>query len=344
MNNPEKVNGLVLISQPTRNKLDDRRLVAYKSHRKQLCKWITTLGKDPDALEGYAHDTAKNYASIIDRFCRWSWEQDGFTLDFTHGEAAAYLKAQKMEGDYSASHLHNVKLALLTYFRFKENPWDCPITISGGSSANAPRDYVTREERDKLREASLEYGSVPAYHGLSPDERQEWKLYLGRRFGKKVKDVGPSDFERANGYKYPTIVYTGLDAGFRPVEVARARTSWLDLENHRLIIPPKESSKNDAHWGVTLRDDTTEFLRRWQEEREMYSKYEDSDRLWLTRHGNPYRGSALKNLLDNLRDIAGIERKFSWYAIRHSTGTYMAREEGLAATQATLRHLSERPR
>jgi hypothetical protein len=30
----------------------------------------------------------------------------------------------------------------------------------------------------------------------------------------------------------------------------------------------------------------------------------------------------------------------SWYAIRHSTGTYMTREEGLAAAQAQLRHLS----
>jgi len=43
-------------------------------------------------------------------------------------------------------------------------------------------------------------------------------------------------------------------------------------------------------------------------------------------------------LLDNLREIAGIDRDFSWYSIRHSTGTYMAREEGLAAAQAQLRH------
>jgi integrase len=30
----------------------------------------------------------------------------------------------------------------------------------------------------------------------------------------------------------------------------------------------------------------------------------------------------------------------SWYSIRHSVGTYMAREEGLAAAQAQLRHKS----
>jgi len=30
----------------------------------------------------------------------------------------------------------------------------------------------------------------------------------------------------------------------------------------------------------------------------------------------------------------------SWYAIRHLTGTYMAREEGFAAAQTQPRHLS----
>ena len=32
----------------------------------------------------------------------------------------------------------------------------------------------------------------------------------------------------------------------------------------------------------------------------------------------------------------------SWYAIRHSVGTYMTREEDLAATQAQLRHKSKK--
>jgi integrase len=35
-------------------------------------------------------------------------------------------------------------------------------------------------------------------------------------------------------------------------------------------------------------------------------------------------------------------RKITWYSIRHSVGTYMAREEGLAAAQAQLRHKSEK--
>ena len=74
----------------------------------------------------------------------------------------------------------------------------------------------------------------------------------------------------------------------------------------------------------------------------MYEKYDDTERLWLTNAGNPYSSSGLRPLLENLCEIAGIERHLTWYAIRHSTGTYMAREEGLGAAQVQLRHKREK--
>jgi len=89
---------------------------------------------------------------------------------------------------------------------------------------------------------------------------------------------------------------------------------------------------------VSLTETTTEYLARWLEERELYDKYDDTNALWLTRHGNPYRSKSLNLLLDNLREIAEIERDLTWYALRHSTGTYVTQERGLAATQAQLRH------
>jgi integrase len=194
------------------------------------------------------------------------------------------------------------------------------------------------DERKALREAVLQYATVPAYAALSPDERQRWKQHLARRFGKPARDVTRSDFKKANGFKYPSILNASLDAGLRPVEVGRARTHWVDVENAVLRIPESESSKNADNWTVSLRRSTAEYLARWIEEREMYEKYEDTDRLWLTRHSNPYSAKSLRVLLDNLKEIADIERDFSWYALRHSTGTYMTREEGLAAAQSQLRH------
>ena len=89
---------------------------------------------------------------------------------------------------------------------------------------------------------------------------------------------------------------------------------------------------------MSLREETADILGRWLIERELYEKYEETDALWLTRHNNPYSSSSLRVLLDNLREIAGIDRDLTWYTIRHSVGTYMAREEGLAAAQSQLRH------
>nr|WP_245698861.1 site-specific integrase [Halopelagius longus] len=160
-----------------------------------------------------------------------------------------------------------------------------------------------------------------------------------------MQDIGREEFERANGFKVPSLVWVSLDVGLRPIEVERAKVSWCDYDNAVLRIPANDSAKNHDNWSVSLQSRTAEILQRWTEERRLYDKYGETDRLWLTREGNPYQSTALKYVLGKLTDLAGIEtedRQLSWYAIRHSVGTYMAREEGLAAAQAQLRHHSVR--
>ena len=71
-----------------------------------------------------------------------------------------------------------------------------------------------------------------------------------------------------------------------------------------------------------------------------YDKYDDTDRLWLTREANPYQTSALKYLLTRLAEEAGMEtenRSFHWYMIRHSTGTYTTHEISGRAAVAQIR-------
>ena len=344
MNKPEKVQGIVLMAAESRSSLNERQLVAYESHRRDLITWLTRMGKSPDKLEGYAHDTAKVYANVLDKFHRWAWEHSGgYTLDLDHDHADTYIRQMVLaEDDYSTTYLNNIKLALVVYFRYRDDvdEWECPITISSDSGAKQPKEFVHLDERKAIREAALEFGTVPSYFALDPEGRTEWKRFLARRFGKPMKQVGPQEFKRANGFKYPSLVHPSLDAGLRPVEVGRAKTYWVDLDNAALHIPADESSKNEDNWSVSLRRETAEYLARWMEERQMYERYDDTDALWLTRHGNPYSSSSLKYLLDQLRELAGIERSLSWYAIRHSTGTYMAREEDLAAAQSQLRHRS----
>jgi integrase len=126
--------------------------------------------------------------------------------------------------------------------------------------------------------------------------------------------------------------------------VERAVVSWVDVQNGVLRIPKDESSKNTENWVVGLQDRTAEMLARWIEEHNTYEKYDDTDALWLTRESNPHSSSSLGYLIKRLSETAGIStdnRKLTWYSIRHSVGTYMTREEDLAAAQTQSRHKSE---
>jgi integrase len=221
--------------------------------------------------------------------------------------------------------------------------WKPEIAFSRTNQSTTPRDYLTRRERTMIRDASLEYGSIPSRSNTFGEERDKWDRYLAQHFEKPKEEVTPEDWERANGWKIPSLVGASLDAGLRPIEVERARTTWVDVESGVLRIPKEESSKNSENWVVGLQDQTVEMMGRWLDQRATIDKYDDTDALWLTRQSNPYQSASLRKILHRLSEIAGIStenRQLSWYAIRHSTGTYMTREEGLAAAQTQLRHRS----
>jgi len=76
------------------------------------------MGKNPEQLEGYAYDTAKVYASVLDKFHRWAWEHRGeYSLDLDHQDTDTYIRNMIMaDNEYSSSYLNNIKLALKAYF------------------------------------------------------------------------------------------------------------------------------------------------------------------------------------------------------------------------------------
>lgn len=335
------------VPAPTRRRLNERQLVAYESHMERLRKWMLNLGKQPETATGYAAGTVRCRMYRIDQFYRWIWDQRRFTTSATHDDADEYIQ-ELAYTDESRTHKQNVVKAIKSLFKWAHyeqggDLWDCDIQFYGGDGASQPRDFFTRDERSRLREAALSYGSVPHYNSLPSDDRREWKRLLAQRFGVPMSDVGRAEFDRANGYKVPSLVYTGLDAGLRPVEVKRSTLRWIDVDNAILRVPAEESAKGEEHWTVSLRQDTAELLRRWKEERAMYDVYAGSDSIWLTREGNPYESNSLCYLLLRLCDEAGIDTdhwEVSWYSIRHSVGTYMTREEDLTAAGSQLRHES----
>ena len=336
-----------VVTEPSEAYLNQRQLVDYRSERENCLEWLLTFGKNPDRAEGYAEGTVKPRSYRMDRFYRFVWDNEGgYTTNVTHDHADSWMK-HLAQRDVSNTHKNNCLKSIKMLYKWRHHQhglseWEPSFRFSKQKSTQ-PRDYLTKEERGKIRDAALEYSSIPTYHNVNPAERDRWKRYLAQRFGKPKSEVTQEDWERANGWKIPSLVWTCMDAGLRPTEVERAVVSWVDTENGVLRIPKEDSAKNTDNWVVGLRDRTALFLERWLEQRETYAKYEDSDSLWMTREENPYSTNSLRHLLRRLCDIAEIDREnrqMSWYAIRHSVGTYMTREEDLAAAQAQLRHKS----
>ena len=260
----EHVEDIVVIPEKSQNYLNERQLLDYRSHREQLIRWTLTLGKNPEKAEGYAHETARARSYRLDRFYRWVWQNqtDGYTLEITTDHANKYLKYlayQEHSKTFKASCQKAIKM-LFKWQNFqqgKEIDWEPVINFNQYNGTSQPRDFLTREERRKLREASLEHGSVPHYNSVTPEERDKWKAHLAQRFGKPKEEIGMDDWKRANSWKEPSIIWTAMDAGLRPIEVGRARVSWVDLENGLLRIPREDSSKNTENWTVSLLERTT---------------------------------------------------------------------------------------
>jgi len=105
-------------------------------------------------------------------FYRFVWEKEGgYTLSITHEHADEYMK-ELAYGDSSQDNKANHMKAVKALFRwrsyeFDEEEWEPEITFSNNTSTTNPRDYLTIDERKKLREAALNYKSVPSYL-LSP--------------------------------------------------------------------------------------------------------------------------------------------------------------------------------
>lgn len=336
-----------VVPEPSKSRLTSRQLEDYTEHRVRLIAWMQDLGKSPEEGKGYADDTVNGRAYRLDQLYRWVWEQEErYTTTLTHDHADAWMR-ELAAGDTSQENKSSHQKAVKMLFRWREwefgdEQWEPQINFSTNSGGTNPKDYLTHEERQCVREAALEHGSVPSYNSLSPDERDRWKAHLAQRFEMPKTDVGPDEFERANSWKIPSLIWTALDTGLRPVEVKRARVQWVDTRNKLLRIPKEDSSKNSDNWTVSLTERTTNALTRWLSEREQYEKYDETDSLWLNRVGNPYQYYSLNRIFRKICAAGGIPAEGrTFYAIRHSLGTYMTREEGLAAAQAQMRHKSE---
>lgn len=341
----EKIKGMSLIPDGTESDLNQRQLEDYRSHRRKFLIWCLTQGKQPETNTGYSEGTMKVRHYRVNSFYRWVWENRGYTTTITHDDADEFLRELAIS-DYEASTKAHFYKSLMTLFKWRkyeygDSEWDpvLSFTASGGSSSS--RDYLTKEERVKIREASLEYGSIPNYNSCSPTERDRYKGHLARQFDVPKEDIGLDHWERANGWRIPSLVFTSLDTGLRPIEVERATTSWVDTDACVLRIPKEESAKGNDPWNPVISARTAEMLDRWLEQRTSIPMYDNTDSLWLTTKGNPYNSRSLSYLIDRLCDVADIptqNRQVTWYSIRRGLATGLIDEADLSTAKDQLRH------
>lgn len=231
------------VSTPAREQLSERQVVDYRGFKSKLLEWLYHVGKDPEYAEGYAKETVRQVSYKTDKFYRWLWEKRGrYTTELAPSDADEYMKELVYsDKDYSTGYKASTQKCLKRVFKWhrfergREVEWDPTHTFSQNPSQ--PRDFLNIDERQRIREAALEYGTVPNYDGLTSEERNKWRAHLAQRFGKPKEEVSPADWERANGWKVPSMVWVSLDCGLRPVEVGRARVEWVDVDNLTLRIP-----------------------------------------------------------------------------------------------------------
>lgn len=326
------------------NMVDD-----YRDFKHELLSWLANYGKNPEKREGLAHSTLESTHYKLETAFRWLWRyEDQYTTKLTPDHADKFIRVlDQSDGMIDSTVLHHAK-DIKRYFRFSNHvrgtdyEWEIDVELS--QSNGDERDYLRRSTLEPLYQAALEHSSVKSYHSVSPEERSQLKAFVAQRLGIPKEKVGPEEFKEANSWKYPSMIAVTLDTGLRPIEVGRAKVSWVNLEDNELTIPKDESTKNEAHWNCAIKKRTAKALKRWLDERGSMDKYEDRDELWLTQKSASYSSKSCNALLHRVIESGNVpipeHKEISWYSIRHGVATYWANHVGPHHAKEQLRHKS----
>jgi len=342
------------ITDALKNELGDQ-APRVEQHLSGFYDWMLTKGKNPKRHEPLSESTSGNYLDRIDQIYRFILERisppemQALTLEQAD-QIVEWLdqnKIKKQEGDdYSESGKRKFTNALQKYFKWQHERgtgaelWEPRVTFSDGEHESA--DRLNFEERWLVREAAMNYGSLPSYHGTDPEDRNRINGLIAQRLGKPKDEVTSKDWTRAdNSTKIGSLIAVTLETGMIPIEIAEARLDWYDEQRNILKIPNEYAAKDRPTEELPVTNDTGEQMSEWIQERRHYEKYDGSNRIWLNEHGNPYNSKNLCYLVRRLCEEAGIkhkDRKIVWYSLRHNLGQSIEEEEDLSEARDQLRH------
>jgi len=321
----------------------------FYGFKADFIQFLMEKGKNTFKEEGYAPDTVQTTHYKIEQVYRWKWQDEGgFTKEITPDDAGRFVNELVKESPLADREVRDFIKAIKRLFKwFNDNhgtdyDWTYDhLNELEQRGASKRRHYFEQYEMTALYNAAVEMGSLRSYHSVSPEQRDRLKIHLAQRLEKPKEAVGPDDFKTANSWKFPSLLAMSIDLGLRPIEVERARTDWLWLGDEKVVIPRDESSKEKDDWECSLTPRSVRALRRWLTERQSYEKYDETNRIWLTKYDNPYGTDALNDFLGRLlpmTDIKPRNRDLTWYSIRRGAATMWANNIGLEHASEQLRH------
>jgi len=318
-------------------------------------EWLLEQGKNPVRNTPMSARGAANYHDRIDQLYRFTLEFD----DLRNGRRLTYVQADELirrldndeirkqsGGEYASTSKRKFGDALQKYFTWlyetgvTAEPWEPKVVFVDGDHESA--DSLSYSERYELRQAALEYGSLPAYYETAPEERDRIDALVAQRLGKLKADITQRDWQQADtSAKVGSLIAVTIETGMIPIEIEHATLDWYDTGKRAFKIPAEYAAKERPTTELPLTDETADIFSDWVRERRHLEAYDDTNRIWLNQRGNPYTSGTLCYLLRQLCEEAGIDhenRKIVWYSLRHNLGQTFEDTADISATKDQLRH------
>ena len=318
-------------------------------------EWLLDRGENPDRNKPMSATGAQNYLARVDQLYRFVLEFGDLQTPrrLTHTQADELISRLDEDdiltqsgNQYSQSSKRKFANALQKYFEwlqdegFTRERWKPNVVFTDGEHESA--DSLSFEERYQIREAALEYNSLPAYYETPPAERDRLDALVAQRVGKAKDEVTKRDWREADtSSKTGSLIAVTLETGMIPIEIKNASVEWYNPRQQVFVIPKEFAAKNRPSTELPVTNGTAEVLSEWLRERRHLAGYDGTNRIWLNQRGNPYTSGNLCYLVRQLCTAADIpieNRKIVWYSLRHNLGHTFEEIADVSATKDQLRH------
>lgn len=151
----DRLADLPITTEKAAAQLDDKQHLLYEDHRKKLARWALTMGKNPARADGYAPETVKMRLYRLDKFYRFIWDNNEFTLDASPDHADDWMR-HLAKTDNSQTYNAACEKAVKMLFKWRRDEyaetitWDPVITFSSNTAGTTPRHYFALDTLNRL--------------------------------------------------------------------------------------------------------------------------------------------------------------------------------------------------